>query len=335
MGNLHIVTGYRGESHVSSADIGSFNAAIFGTGQYVLDRGSKFSTITVSNNKIRVSDGDILMQGRHIRLNEGSYVDLTIDNGQADYKRNDLIVARYTKDSSSGVEDANLVVIKGTPAADSPSDPAHTSGDIINNHVFLADMPLYRVPIDGLTVKDLVPLFAMASMEIADGSVTSAKIASNAVTSGKIENGAVTASKLATGAVTPGSIGAIPTSSAGAANGVATLDTAGKVAAAQASAAIIEQTVSYTPDMVDAGKLLTLNSETALTVTIPKSDTVAFPVGTEIEIAQLGTGTVTVAAAEGVTIHSMDGALTLAGQYAVACLKKIAADTWLLGGALE
>ena len=55
----------------------------------------------------------------------------------------------------------------------------------------------------------------------------------------------------------------------------------------------------------------------------------------EIELAQLGAGAVTVAAAEGVTVHSLDGSVKLAGQYAAVCLKKIAADTWLLGGALE
>lgn len=160
MGNLHIVTGYLGENHVTAADVGSFQAAIFGEGEYVLNRGNKFSASVISNNQIRVADGDILMQGRHIRMNEGTYVDLTIENGSSGYYRNDLIVARYTKNSSSGVEDVSLVVIKGTPAASDPVDPEYTAGDIINDHVYLADMPLYRVPLNGLNVEALVPLFA-------------------------------------------------------------------------------------------------------------------------------------------------------------------------------
>lgn len=165
MGNMHIVTGFRGENHVTAADVGSFNAAIFGSGQYVLNRGSKFATTILTNNSIRVADGDLLIQGRHVRLNEGSYVDLTIENGAQGFLRNDLIVARYTKDSNSGVEDVNLVVIKGTPAASNPVDPEYTSGDIINDHVYLADMPLYRVPLDSLNVQTLVPLFEMASLQ--------------------------------------------------------------------------------------------------------------------------------------------------------------------------
>ena len=136
-------------------------------------------------------------------------------------------------------------------------------------------------------------------------------------------------------ALTPAAIGAVPAVEKGAANGVATLDTAGKVAAAQASAAIVEKTAAYTIALTDAGKLVTLTADTALTVTIPANSAAAFPIGTEIELAQLGAGTVTVAAAEGVTVHSLDGSVKLAGQYAAVCLKKIAADTWLLGGALE
>lgn len=163
MANLHLVTGYKGEAHITAADHGSFNAAIFGVGQYVLERGSEFSASVITNNSIRVSDGDILMQGRHIRLAENTYVDLAIDNGTQGYKRNDLIVARYTKNAGTGVEECNLVVIKGTDVKDSPVDPAYTTGDILSDNCTQNDMPLWRVPIDGLTVGTLVPLFSTIS----------------------------------------------------------------------------------------------------------------------------------------------------------------------------
>lgn len=199
MGNLHLVTGHAGTAHVTAADHGSLHAAIFGEGSYVLNRGSKFATTITSNNSIRVADGDIIMQGRHIRLNEGSYVDLAVENGTQGMFRNDLIVVRYTKDSVSGVEDCNLAVIKGTAKSGSATDPEYTSGDIINDHVLLAEMPLYRIPLDGLNVQELVPLYSEASL-LADGGVTSAKIASKAVTSAKIGDKAVTKAKLASGA---------------------------------------------------------------------------------------------------------------------------------------
>lgn len=159
MANLHLITGYAGTPHVTAADHGSFNAAIIGSGQFVLNRGSKLAASVITNNSIRIADGDIMMQGRHIRLDEGATVDLTIENGASGYYRNDLIVARYTKNSNTGVEECNLVVIKGTAVSGTASDPAYTSGDIINDHVTQNDMPLYRVPISGLNVQDLVCLF--------------------------------------------------------------------------------------------------------------------------------------------------------------------------------
>ena len=159
MGNLHLVTGYAGQAHVTAADHGSLNAALFGSGQYVLNRGNKFAASVVTNNQIKVLDGDLMIQGRHVRLNEGTYVELTIENGEQGMFRNDLIVARYTKNSGTGVEDCNLVVIKGTAANANPSDPEYTSGDIIEGNVLQADMPLYRVPLNGINIEDLVPLF--------------------------------------------------------------------------------------------------------------------------------------------------------------------------------
>lgn len=157
MANLHLVTGYAGQEHVTAADHGVFHSYLFGTDQFVFDRGNKLAASVVSNNLIRVLDGDIYIQGRHVRLNEGSYVDLSIENGVQGVQRSDLIVARYTKDSSTAVEEVNLVVIKGTTAA----DPAYNTGDILNDGAILHDMPLYRVPLDGLNVGELVPLFTV------------------------------------------------------------------------------------------------------------------------------------------------------------------------------
>ena len=159
MANMHLVTGYAGQKHVKAADHGAFNTALLGSGQFVLGKGNRFSATVISNNLIRVADGDIYMQGRHIRLDEGTYVDLAIENGAQGVKRNDLIVARYSRNSATAVEEVNLVVIKGTAAASNPVDPSYTSGDIIEDHAEINDLPLYRVPIDGLNVGSLVPLF--------------------------------------------------------------------------------------------------------------------------------------------------------------------------------
>ena len=76
------------------------------------------------------------------------------------------------------------------------------------------------------------------------------------------------------------------------------------------------------------------NSAGAITITIPTNASVSFPVGTEIELCRQGAGTVTVVAASGVTLLSVDSQVAIAAQYGVVALKQIAVDTWLLAGAL-
>ena len=156
--SLHLITGHAGREHISAADHGAFNVALLLPGSYVLNAGNKFSAQVVTNNSIKISDGELIMQGRHVRLNPGETEEITIANGQQDYKRNDLIVARYTKDSTEGIESVAFVVIQGEPSVSDASDPQHVEGNILNG-VLTADFPLYRVPLDGLNVGVLVPLF--------------------------------------------------------------------------------------------------------------------------------------------------------------------------------
>lgn len=159
MGNLHLVTGYAGEPHVASADLGSLFEALIRNGQFVMEAGANFAASVVTNNQIRISDGELLMQGRHVKLTPGAYVDITIENGTQGQQRNDLIVARYTRNPDSGIEECSLVVVKGTPAASNPSDPSHTIGNLNTGNALQHDFPLYRVPLSGLNIGELEALF--------------------------------------------------------------------------------------------------------------------------------------------------------------------------------
>jgi hypothetical protein len=89
---------------------------------------------------------------------------------------------------------------------------------------------------------------------------------------------------------------------------------------------------TYTLVLGDGGKLVTLSNASAITMTVPPNSSVAFAVGTQIAVAQLGAGQVTVAPGSGVTISSRGAALKIAGQYGMATLVKTATDTWLLSG---
>lgn len=92
---------------------------------------------------------------------------------------------------------------------------------------------------------------------------------------------------------------------------------------------------SYTAVLGDANTYIQFTNGSPITFTIPLNSSVAFPVGTVIEIEQNGAGALTVAPVSGsVTINSRGADLVLAGQYAVAALKKVATDTWTLTGDL-
>ncbi len=91
---------------------------------------------------------------------------------------------------------------------------------------------------------------------------------------------------------------------------------------------------SYTLVLADAGKFVTMSNASASTLTVPPNSSVAFPVGTQIEGAQLGAGQVTLTPGSGVTINGTPG-LKVAAQYGSFAVIKTATDTWLAMGRLS
>ncbi|HEX8390394.1 MAG TPA: hypothetical protein VF597_03165 [Candidatus Saccharimonadales bacterium] len=91
----------------------------------------------------------------------------------------------------------------------------------------------------------------------------------------------------------------------------------------------------YTLQLSDAGTAIDVNSATSRIITIPLNSTVAFAVGTIIEIAQIGAGQVTVATASGVTLQTASATMKTRARYATLGLRKRATDTWLLSGDTE
>lgn len=94
------------------------------------------------------------------------------------------------------------------------------------------------------------------------------------------------------------------------------------------------RTDSYTLILSDAGKLIEMGKATAQTLTIPTNASVAFPVGTKIDVMQTGAGETTIAGA-GVTINSEGAKLKLNAQWAAATLIKRGTDTWVVIGSLK
>ncbi len=91
---------------------------------------------------------------------------------------------------------------------------------------------------------------------------------------------------------------------------------------------------TYTFVLADAGKMVTSSNGSAQTFTVPPNSSVAFDIGTQIMVQNIGSANCTLAQGSGVTINSKDSNKEIDGQYAAATLIKTATDTWSLIGAL-
>lgn len=94
------------------------------------------------------------------------------------------------------------------------------------------------------------------------------------------------------------------------------------------------QTASYTLVLADKGKLVEMSNASANNLTVPLNSSVAYPIGTQINILQTGAGQTTVVATSGVTINATPG-LKLRTQWSSATLIKRGTDTWVLVGDLS
>ena len=146
---IDLITGYKGQAHITAAEDAKFNAALVGSGNYVFMEGNRMGYQIISNNCVRILDGLACFQGRKFYVED--YEDIIIDTGDADKYRNDLIVARYEKNNSTGVESMTIAAIKGGGSTTAAVDPAYTAGDM-NEGDILVEIPLYRVKLTGLDI---------------------------------------------------------------------------------------------------------------------------------------------------------------------------------------
>lgn len=94
------------------------------------------------------------------------------------------------------------------------------------------------------------------------------------------------------------------------------------------------QTSDYTLALSDVSKAVEVTSASARDVTVPTNASVAFPIGTIINVVQMGAGKVTVVPAGGVTLR-FASSLTTRAQYSMLSLRKRATDEWVVSGDAE
>ena len=174
---ITVNTAAEAEAHIYAEDDAAIYQSILGM-DAVADIGQQCEATVISNNKIRVSDGVVVVGGHVARIPYGEYEDCEIANGQTGKNRNDLIVARFETTGSGGVDKMTCKVYQGT-AGSTAADPSITQDNIYQNGK-VREFPLYRVRIEGLNIVavdqlfTVLPSMATINKDLAD---TSDKIA--------------------------------------------------------------------------------------------------------------------------------------------------------------
>jgi hypothetical protein len=156
--------------------------------------------------------------------------------------------------------------------------------------------------VNALSAGDNFDTGALDTVTIADGAITTAKIASSVT---------------------------LTTPNIGAASGTSLSLTGNIVFHTGTTTAA----TSYTLALTDDSKIVEISSATPVNLTVPLNSSVAFPIGTAITILQTGAGQITVVPVSGVIINSTPG-LKIRTQWAAASLIKRNTDTWVLVGDL-
>ena len=155
---MELVTGRAGSPHITAQQDRQLHQGIWGEEAYILNTGNMLEPQVQSSNKILIKDGALMYQGALFSVKVGTTDEITINNGNQGMKRKDLVVVRYTYDSSQNIESAAWLVYQGTPTGSNPVLPSGISGDIQAGDA-VVDVPYLSVSLDGINIVsvDVIP----------------------------------------------------------------------------------------------------------------------------------------------------------------------------------
>lgn len=156
MKGITVNTAPEAEPHIYAEDDAAVYQAIFG-GDGVSTIGQACKATVLSNNKVRIADGVLCIDGHMARIPYGEYEDCEIMNGQSGKNRNDIIVAKFETTGTGGIDTMTCEVIQGT-AGETAVDPELTQDDIYAGGK-VREYPLYRVKIEGLSITAVEQMF--------------------------------------------------------------------------------------------------------------------------------------------------------------------------------
>jgi len=128
---VELVTGYAGSNHVTSERAGAFNLGLMGKAAriFVLDG----CEATAGNGKVTISEGNLIVDGRHVRV-EGStdVTGITTSASAAAWS----VKVKYTRAAGTQIEKAELVAVNNTNEVGNIAD-----------HDATVEVPLYTMTV--------------------------------------------------------------------------------------------------------------------------------------------------------------------------------------------
>lgn len=143
--------------HIYAYDQALINNALTG-GDAVHEMFDNLLATKVSNNIVTISPGVFSIQGHFANVVHGTTEPMTIENGTAGQKRNDLICAKFKR--TVDTDEISLVVVKGTNHPTTPVDPTIVQQDLLTGGTERL-VSLWRVVLDGINIATLTQLFTV------------------------------------------------------------------------------------------------------------------------------------------------------------------------------
>ncbi|MGN1165067.1 MAG: hypothetical protein ACI4S2_01400 [Lachnospiraceae bacterium] len=156
---MKIVSGKTGTPHVSSHEFRQIIDGTIGHGSYILSGDDNLEPELVSNNLLRIKSGMLAHHGNVSSVENYDEIELT--NGSQGVKRIDLVVARYTRNDETKIENSSWVLIQGTPDESSPVAPSYEAGDLQEGDL-IDDCPYLEIHYDGISVTEVKKLLTVA-----------------------------------------------------------------------------------------------------------------------------------------------------------------------------
>lgn len=165
---MELVTGVKGEPHITPLQDSMFFRAITGIDTGVFEYFNKFKGEITNNTTVTISTGIGTIQGR-LFVNESPQA-VTLEAGTAGFNRIDIITARYTVNSEMGTQEMNFYVITGTPSEGEATAPNIAEGSI-DSGASPVDFPLYKVNFSGetlATIDSMIPRVISGTYQIGE-----------------------------------------------------------------------------------------------------------------------------------------------------------------------